>query len=183
MNRQHSKGHRAAFAIVLGGCLLMAVTGCSDGERPGVAPADAEAIKAADQAYATAWLTGDPGQVMATLTEDAVIVPSGIPAIDGADEIRNFWWPADSPPTTVTGFTLVQQEAGGSGAFGFVRGSFSLEFEYDANTFSNSGDYISLLRRLPDGSWRIFYRLWNDHPPQVTRDARQLPSRMRGVGS
>jgi len=51
---------------------------------------------------------------------------------------------------------------GVGGGIGHVRGSFSLSFEYDGKTLSNHGDYLSILRRLPDGSWRISHRAWND---------------------
>ena len=120
------------------------------------------AIKEADRAYVDAWLTNDAGRVMATLTDDAVIMPFGIPAIEGTEAIRTFWWPPDSPPATITEFTTVQHDAGGGGDIGYVRGSFSLSFEYAGKMLSNHGDYISILRRLPDGSWRVSHRAWND---------------------
>lgn len=100
---------------------------------------------AGDQAYATAWLANDSAQVMATLTTDAVIVPSGMPVFEGQNAIREFWWPKDSPSTKVTEFTLVQHEVGGQGDLGFVRGSFSLAFDYDGKSYTSGGEYFSLL--------------------------------------
>ena len=49
---------------------------------------DRAAVEAATQAYRTAWLTNDPDKVMATLTADAVISPSTLSPIKGADAIR-----------------------------------------------------------------------------------------------
>ncbi len=123
-----------------------------------------ERIKEADRAYATAWRANDREQVVATLATDAVIVPSGMSSIEGREAIRQFWWPRDSPPTHVTEFTLDQCEVGGYGNVGFVRGSFSLGFNYDGNEYSSSGEYISLLQRGNDDSWRISHRMWNDRP-------------------
>jgi ketosteroid isomerase-like protein len=94
-----------------------------------------------------------------------VIVPAGVPTMNDAAAIRAFWWPPDSPATTVTDFDLVQQETFGEKNFAFVRGSFMLRFLYDGKTFSSTGDYISILRCQPDGSWRIAYRQWSDHSP------------------
>jgi ketosteroid isomerase-like protein len=138
--------------------------GCSDARDGSISSAELERVKAADQAYATAWLANDSEQVMATLTMDAVIVPSGMPVMEGTEAIRRFWWPEGSPPTNVTEFALVQREVGGHGDVGFVRGSFSLGFEYDGNTYSSGGEYLSLLRRAKDGSWRISHRMWSDRP-------------------
>ncbi len=166
MNPRDCEARPTVISMGLGLYLVMAGAGCSNTQLTPLSSVQIDAIRAADQAYATAWLTNAAEQVMATLTEDAVIIPSGIPVVEGTAAIREFWWPADSP-TTVTEFTLVQREAGGYGDVGFVRGSFSLGFEYDGNTDTSRGAYLSLLRRLPDASWRISHRMWNDHPPDA----------------
>jgi len=161
--------NNANLMKMTGACLLLLAAGCScsdSRQQSDLSSSDVEAIKAADQAYATAWLRNNPDEVMATLTNDAVLIPSGLPQLEGTVRIREFWWPPDSPPTTVTEFTLRQGEAGGSGDFAYVRGSFTLGFEYDGETYSNTGDYLSILRKLPDSSWRISRRMWNDHPRQ-----------------
>lgn len=166
MEMTKCKDHRIATVIAAGAYLLLVGVGCTNSQRTSLSSADVAAVREADQAYATAWLANDPESLMATLTEDAVLVPSGIPAVEGVEAIREFWWSADSPPTTVTEFTAVQREIAGHGDLGFVRGSFTLRFEYDGENYSNRGTYISLLRRMPDGSWRISHRMWSDHPSQ-----------------
>ncbi len=158
------RSSQARTLVVLAASLLTSLSGCSEtGDGP-LASAEIEAIKAASRAYETAWLSNDPELVMATLTGDAVIVPSGMPSVQGEKAIRAFWWPEDSRPTTVTQFTSTEQEAGGHGDFGFVRGTFTLRFEYDGADYSSGGTYMSVLRRLPDGSWRISHRMWSDGP-------------------
>lgn len=144
-------------SLVAPGCAVERATaaGCSF---------DVEAIERADRAYATAWLTNDPDRVMATLTDDAVIMPSGMEAKRGPQAIRWFWWPPEGPPTTVTAFDLVQQEAGGDGSFAFVQGSFMLRFQMEGKSYSGTGEYLSLLKCLPGGEWRISHRIWNDLP-------------------
>jgi len=149
--------------IVSGLCLVFAAQGCRSTESAGLSALDLDAVRVADRSYADAWLANDPDQVMRTLTEEPVIIPSGMRAIEGAEAIREFWWPAGSPPTTVTEFTVVQREVDGYGDFAFVRGSFSLRFEYDGSDYSNAGEYISLLRRPAGGSWKLSQRMWNDH--------------------
>ena len=156
---------KCAATSLLGLCLIIVSAGCAAQRPKPACPTDLGTIKAADQTYATAWLANEPNQVMATLTDDAVIVPSGVPAMKDAAAIRAFWWPPDSPPTTVTNFDLVQQEASGDKKLAFVRGSFMLRFQYDGKTFSSTGDYISIMQCQPDGSWRIAHRQWSDHLP------------------
>lgn len=153
----------AAAAFSLAGCEAddSSVPGASD-RSEGLTAEQEEAVMAADWAYAEAWLTNEPDAIMRTLSDDAVIVPSGEPAIEGPEAIREFWWPADGPPTTVTGYAVRQQEAGGQPGFAYVRGTYSLSFDYDGALFETEGTYLSLLRR-GDRGWRISHRMWNDH--------------------
>jgi hypothetical protein len=107
--------------IIASFCLLGTITGCASSQiHPKPSSPDLDAIKAADRAYVTAWLNNDPELVMATLSDDAVMIPSGLSALEGGEAIRDFWWPVGSPSATVTEFTLQQLEAGGEGEFGFV---------------------------------------------------------------
>lgn len=152
-----------AAAVSLAGCEPDAAP-VSDADDPsgGLTAEQEEAVMAADWAYAEAWLTNEPDAIMRTLTDDAVIVPSGEPAVEGPEAIREFWWPDDEPPTTVTGYAVRQREAGGVPGFAYVRGTYSLSFDYDGALFESEGTYLSLLRR-GDRGWRISHRMWNDH--------------------
>lgn len=146
------------------GLVFLTGTACSGSQSSALSEADLAEVRAADGAYAAAWLANSPEQVMATLTADGVIVPSGNPAYQGPEAIREFWWPAGSPPATVTRFDQVQREAGGSGGLAFIRGSFELVFDYEGAEYTGSGEYLSLFRRTADGSWRMSHRMWSDRP-------------------
>lgn len=146
-------------ALVLASC---AADTNPTGRQPALSDEQREAMAAADWAYAEAWLSNEPETVMRTLTEDAVIVPSSMLPIEGPDAIRAFWWPEDEPPTTVTGFAVRQDEVGGSTGLGYVRGAYSMSFDYDGASFETEGTYLTLLRR-GDHGWRISHRVWNDH--------------------
>ncbi|MBT8400778.1 MAG: DUF4440 domain-containing protein [Rhodothermia bacterium] len=153
-----------AAAVLAGAVIaLLLLSGCRQ-DSLSLTAADLEQIKRADRAYADAWLSNDSSAVMATLVTDPVIVPSGMPAFEGPEAIRDFWWPENAPLTTVHQFDLEQHEVGGDGEVGFVRGSFSLAFEYAGADFTNSGEYVSVLRRSDEGTWRISHRIWSDHP-------------------
>jgi ketosteroid isomerase-like protein len=129
----------------------------------GLSAEDSAAVAAADLAYADAWLAGGAAPVMSTLHADAVIVPSGMDAREGSGAVREFWFPANSPPTVVERYELDQQEVGGMKGLAYVRGTFELVFEYDGERYENEGTYLTLLRPNEAGEWRISHRTWNDH--------------------
>ena len=164
LNDAAARGVQFLAPMVLASFLMLSIPACSGTDDESLSSVEIEAIKAASHVYGTAWLSNDPEAVMATLTNDAVIVPSGMSPIQGEEAIRAFWWPEDSPPTHVTEFSSTEEEAGGYGGFGFVRGTFTLRFQYDGGDFSSGGTYLSLMRCLPDGSWRISHRMWSDGP-------------------
>ena len=166
---------RQSHACALIGCIALiplasvaqAANDCAC-DTADLSASELAALAAADQAYADAWRTNDPDRVMATLTRDPVIVPSGLDPIAGPDSIRAFWFPPDSPSTTVNSFELVQEEVAGAADLGYARGSFTLSFDYDGKSYESEGTYFTLLRRQGNGDWRIARRTWNDHQRSVS---------------
>lgn len=126
--------------------------------------ADAAAAKAASNRYFAAWRTNDAEKIMAVFTAEPVLSPSGIPWIHGADNARAFWFPPDSAPAVVNAFEPMVIEVDGSGDLAFVRGTFTLSFDYDGKTYDRGGKYVSIVRRQADGEWRITHQIWDDYP-------------------
>lgn len=147
-----------ALAVVVAGCTSTAVNDVS-GE-------DLAEMKRAARAYSEAWLSNDPEAVMATFVSEPVLSPSGLPFLEGQAAARGFWWPEGSPSARVTKFEYEELEASGSGNIGYVRGHYTLDFEYDGNSHTNVGKFLHILKRLPGGEWRISHHFWNDLPAE-----------------
>jgi ketosteroid isomerase-like protein len=126
------------------------------------------AIQQAHFAYRDGWRANDSAAVMASLTTDAVLMPHhGDPVVAGADAIRELWWPPDSPAATVTAFETTVDEVDGSGDVGYLRGTFSLSFEYGGQTYTNGGNFMEITHKQENGEWLISHRIWNDPVPRV----------------
>lgn len=139
--------------------LALTLHGCWSGEPLG--PESLNAMKAAQMRYPVAWMTNNPTEVMNTLTDNPIIVPSGMSAIEGAEAARAFWWPAGDTPAIVTRFDMVQEHAEGHGDLGYVRGTFILEFDYQGESYRNEGEFVSILENGEKG-WKISTHMWND---------------------
>ncbi|MDH4070161.1 MAG: hypothetical protein OEV30_07030 [Ignavibacteria bacterium] len=139
--------------------IVFMLHGCRSGEPLG--PEEMNEMKAAQMQYSVAWMTNDPEEVMNTFTSNPIIVPSGMSAIEGAEAARAFWWPEEGPLATITRFEMVQEQAGGHGDLGYVRGTFFLEFDYEGESHKNEGEFVSLLERGNAG-WKISTHMWND---------------------
>lgn len=128
---------------------------------------DRAAAAAVTQAYVKAWLSNDAERVMATLTGDAVLLPSGMRPIEGAGAIRRFWFPADGPTTRVTAMALTVDEIRGGGDIAIVRGRGTLTFTMPLaggglETRTQESWYVNVLQRQADGRWLIWRRMWSD---------------------
>lgn len=154
--------------------LVLAQCGNTKQETPTADPmqlsaTDVEAIKKARKRYTNAWLAGDSTQVMQALTSDVVLIPHhGDMPIAGSQAIKEFWWPADALPSSVTEFTSTTDEIDGSGDMAFVRGRFKLVFTYGDQTYSNEGNYLNTVRKDSLGDWKLSRLIWND--PVATVD-------------
>ena len=118
-------------------------------------PADLDELRAVNDAYRTAWLAGDSAGVLRLFAPDAVLLPHhGDPPVVGLEDIRRFWWPAGSPPATITAMDITTDGAHANGDAGTLWGRFTLAFTYqDAGqerSLRNSGTYLMVLRRQSD---------------------------------
>lgn len=129
--------------------------------------ADRVAVAAAQRAYVEAWRANDPDAVMATLTDDAVLIPHlGDDPVRGAEAIRGFWFPADGPASEVIHFVSSVEEIRVGGDLAVVWRRFELAFSVDGTTYRNAGNYLSVLVRDEAGAWRIGRHIWNDPVPE-----------------
>lgn len=130
--------------------------------------ADEKSLRALDAAYVEAWLIDDAREqeraVLDLFTRDAVIMPGGgLPAEDGVENLKEFWFPEGASPTDVTHFTHDIDEVTLSGDLGVVSGRYTLSFRYENQSVAQAGNYVIVARSV-GGGWRIKRMIWNDQP-------------------
>lgn len=144
---------------------LVQIAPVPGGQRP-MTFGDRAQAEAATRAYRDAWLSNNADRVMATLAPDAIIYPSGLAPISGAAAIRAFWFPA-ATTTRVTAMELTIDEVHLDGNIAITSGSGLLTFVVTAKDGAQPARtqrswHVNILKRQPDGSWRIWRRMWGD---------------------
>lgn len=128
---------------------------------------DIQNIKQTVGTYRTGWLEGNPNSVQRTFDKDAVLLPHhGDKPVVGIDAIKSYWWPKNAAPTKIVRLDITFDEIGGGGCYAFVRGSDSVEWMISSpagdQKYGNAGTYLNVMRKQPDGTWRILQHMWDD---------------------
>ena len=130
------------------------------------APADWQALRMLEKAYVDGWVANDQEKVMATIHPDAVIIPSGMSAIRGAEKIAEFWFPSDGSTTTVTSYRTTISDVHVHGDTGWLYGNGELSFTWrkgdERMERSQKSTFTMIARRETNGQWRIVHRMWSD---------------------
>jgi uncharacterized protein (TIGR02246 family) len=163
-------GTRVNLGLIITVCLAASAAG--DKRTAGLPTQEMTKIEAVHQVYSRAWLRNDQAGVLGVFTNDAVIMPHhGDEPRVGVKAIKAFWFPAGSPAAKITKFELKTDEIGGSGEFAYARGHFTLAWTSEVNgitrTTTNAGTYLDILRKQPDGTWKITHHMWDDPVPQM----------------
>src|SRR5262245_59068769 len=133
-------------------------------------PGDFAQVLAATQRYRLAWLSNNPDEIMSTLTDEPLLIPSGHEEISGAANVRAFWWPVDGPRTRVIAMLLLVDKAEVGGDIAYTRGRGDLTYAvepspgHEGTPTTNRSTFINILRRQADGRWLIAERMWSDLP-------------------
>lgn len=135
-------------------------------------PGDEKAIRATIEEYRTAWLANDAEGVLKVFTTDAVLLPAhGMPAVVGTEGITKYWFAPGGPQTTVTRLDITVDQVNGSGTLAFARGLDGVGWTVTQNgtihRHFHPGTYLNVMRKAPDGRWRIQVHMWDDGPEQV----------------
>jgi ketosteroid isomerase-like protein len=149
-----------AIGLTIGACQPPAQ------EAGALSDEDVAAIRGKTDAFVQAALANDWAAAAEIYSEDVVLMLPGVPVMEG----RATWqaWAA-SLNVTVTQYSIEIQEIDGRADLAFVRGRFSesLMFEAAPEPVSDTGKYLQIWRRGPDGTWLIALEIWNSNEPPV----------------
>jgi uncharacterized protein (TIGR02246 family) len=148
-------------AIATGACLVSLPSGAQT--EKGLSPADVSKINEVSRSQVKAALAKDWPSFAAIYTDDAVLNPPNEPAVKGRAAIQA--WAEKFPP--MTDFTLSNVQMEGCGDLAYVLGSYTMTITPPgaAGPVKDSGKYVEIRRRQPDGKWLIAVDIFNSDLP------------------
>ena len=145
-------------AAVISTILLLACTGWRQGSEQDAVEAINRLQKEVDETI----VRGDTEHYLTLLADDAVLMPPNAPVVVGKDAIRK-WSQEMSKLFRIDRYAQIDDEVVVNGNWAFRRATYnwSLTSLASGKSLRDSGKFIIIYRRQPDGSWRVARDIWN----------------------
>ena len=131
---------------------------------------DVEAdIAAINELYEQANLacsTGDAELYLSLFTEDAVVMATEAPAINGKEELRPLIEGLFGMFDLELPYTVEKVEVPGDWAFARSSFQYSTTLKEGGETITRAGKELDVFKRQSDGSWKIYTQCWSYNEPQ-----------------
>jgi uncharacterized protein (TIGR02246 family) len=143
--------------------------------------ADLAAIEQLHRRDAAAAKTGDVAELAKLWSDDAVALPPGEPPVIGIEAIRA--WLAKSQPDAsqvqIVEYLMDFKEIKllGDEAIEWGRTTVALKPRGAPMNLRASGNLMRVLKRQPDGSWKVSRSVWNVERPVPEKSAQPIPEK------
>jgi ketosteroid isomerase-like protein len=146
-------------------CLIAILSSCTPKSPP--APIDFTAgIRDAESARMKAASAKDLEAFVAFYSDDASILSPNEPIITGKQPIKDGLKPMLADPQFTLTLLPTKVEVSKSGDLAFTQGPYKMTFsDVRGNKFEDEGKYLTVWRKLPDGTWKIVEDTMNSDLP------------------
>ncbi len=142
---------------------VLALAACN-AAPPSLTEADRAAIKEVSDEFTRSFTAGDVPGMLKLYSDDATLMPTGVPAQKGRPAIEAFLLALPK----VTEIVLTPEEIDGRGDLAFVRGTYRITMEIPGapGPVTETGKYVEIWRKQADGKWLVAVNIFNsDLPP------------------
>lgn len=136
--------------------ILHLFLGCGQNDK-----ADIEAIKAVSKARAEAFNEGNAKGIAIHFTNNAVLMPPGKPSMKGRKAVERYYQSIFDAYHAELTSRYKEVEVAESMAFGRGYAKVKLIPKNGGDTISSASDYINILKKQPDGTWKTTHDIWN----------------------
>lgn len=142
---------RLALALIIAIC-----ASCGAAPNSGALNEQSESdIRAQSAMFEAAWQREDAAAIAGMFTADGKVLAPGAPDIQGSEAVRS-WVTGLLDAATIESLEVTPLEVAASGDLAVETGHYDEHYVLsDGNPIDEHGRYITVWRRLPDGTWRI----------------------------
>jgi len=150
--------------VVTGMASALLLTAC---RRPTVDPeAEGEALRQQSRDWSAQVATGNLDAILATWAEDAVMMPPGLPPLQGKTAIRGYVERALRLPGFKISWEPLTAHVSRSGDLAYlVERNITTVNDSTGKPVTSYGKVVTVWRKDGDGRWKNVVDMWNDMPP------------------
>jgi len=145
-------------------CLIALLASCA---KPiDTREADAKALRDAENARMKSAAARDLEAFVAFYTDDASVLTPNAPIFTGKQPIKDGLKPMLADPQFSLVLMPARVEVSKSGDLAFTQGPYKMTFsDLRGNRFEDEGKYLTVWRKLPDGTWKAVEDTMNSDLP------------------
>ena len=152
---------RASLVVIAAASLW----GCDD--EPVDRRAEGEKLMQVSRAWSDVVATGNLEAVMAGWADDAIMMPPGLPAIEGKAAIRNYVEGATQAPGFTISWEPISAHVSDNGDMAYLIERNAISFNDETgNPVTTYGKVVTVWRKDPGGEWKNVVDMWNEAPSQ-----------------
>lgn len=149
--------------IFLAVLLMLAMAGCAQ-------RVDVEAEEAAIRQTAVEWMNAanakDVDRIVGLYTGDASLFPPNAPLVAGKEAFGTVWSEMVEAPGFSTSLRTTKVEISRSGELAYAAGTYEdTRNDPEGNPVPDRGKWVVVLKKQPDGTWKIVADIWNSDEP------------------
>ena len=122
---------------------------------------DIEAIKAVSSARAEAFNNGNAEGIAIHFTEDAVLMPPGKASMSGKKAVEDHYQSIFDEYHAELTSEYKEVDVEGDLAYGRGYAKVKLVPKNGGDTIHSESEYLNILKRHPDGTWKTTHDIWN----------------------
>lgn len=130
--------------------------GCGDDKKKAI-----EKIREVSKARAEAFNNGDAEAIAVHFTDDAVLMPPGQPSMRGQKAVEDYYQSIFDEYHTELISEYREVDLAGDLAYGRGHARVKLIPKNGNDTIYSESEYINILKRQADGSWKTTHDIWN----------------------
>ena len=136
-------------------CLIVVLNGCAGLAPHDTSEADKKAIKEVESAWLKTATTKDVDAFVNYYADDAQVLMPNAPLFTGKAAIKEALKPMMADPNFSITYMATRVEVSKSGDLGYTQGPYKMSFsDQRGNKFEDEGKYLTVFRKLADGSWK-----------------------------
>lgn len=153
-----------SLLVVLAALFLSAA--CQPQPAPDTRVADETTLRNLDDAWSKAAGAKDIDKTVSYYSDDALVMPSNSPVLQGKAAARAMWQGMFSMPGFGGGWKATKVDVARSGDLGYTSGTYEInETDASGKPKTDKGKYLAVWKKQADGSWKCVADMFNTDLP------------------